>query len=768
MNVLRTGSLFPEPGGAPEGEVSPGAGTGGSVARVITGLSLDREFDYRIPEGLRGQLRVGHAVRIPFGRRRMEGFVTAIGDHSDYPAELKAIEAISRPHPLFDETMLRLARWMGHYYAAPFETAIAAILPAAVRHEGADFRRLLSARRAGGAAPTPEEEEALRKRSPKAAAAWEALRDGDTLTAAELARATGVSVDSLRRLASRGWIVLEKAAVRRDPAARLEILPTVPPPPTEEQAAALAAIGEEIASPDPGVVLLHGVTGSGKTEVYLSAIQMALDAGKGAIALVPEISLTPQTMERFRGRFGDTVAVLHSQLSDGERHDEWQRIASGKARVALGARSALFAPIRPLGLLVVDEEHEPAYKQDETPHYHARDVAVMRGRLEGCPVLLGSATPSLESYRNARSGKYRLVRLTRRIDRAVMPDIRVVDMRLEAEKKSGQGRPLLSSDLVEAVRQRLARGEQSILFLNRRGFSTAVSCPDCGHEVMCPDCSVHMTYHRSGDFLLCHVCGARRPAPDKCPECGSAEIKRTGTGTQRIEAVAQALFPRARIARMDSDTTRAKDSHQRILGAFRRGDIDILIGTQMIAKGLDFPNVTLVGVVNADASLQVPDFRAAERTFQLLTQVAGRAGRGDVPGEVFFQTSSPFNPALQCACHADMDTFYDQEILMRELMKYPPFTRMTTVLLKGPDPAAVDAAALSVAARLRAMLPPEVELKGPAPAPLAKAKGLARVHLLLFAPAARDYLPALRAIQARPGLPRGTSLTVDVDAHSLM
>ncbi len=767
MKAPDTPSLFPEPAAPPPEAVAAPPGTL-TVARVITGLSLDREFDYRIPPDLLGRLRIGHAVRIPFGHRRMEGFVTALADHTDYPAALKPIEAITRPDPLFDDTMLRLARWMGHYYAAPFEAAIAAILPAAVRHAGADFRRLLSATRVPGAGPTPDEESALRRRSPKAAAAWDALRDGATLTAADLARGTGVSLDALRRLAARGWITLAKVPALRNPADRLEILPTTPPPLTDEQTAALAAMAEEMASPNPGVTLLHGVTGSGKTEVYLAAIQMALDAGKGAIALVPEISLTPQTMERFRGRFGDTVAVLHSQLSDGERHDEWQRIASGKARVALGARSALFAPIRPLGLLVVDEEHEPAYKQDETPHYHARDVAVMRGALEHCPVLLGSATPSLESYRNARAGKYRLVRLTKRIDRAVMPDIRVVDMRLEGEKKSGQGRPLLAAELVEAVRARLARGEQSILFLNRRGFSTAVTCPDCGREETCPDCSVHMTYHRSGDFLLCHVCGARRPAPSKCPDCGSPGIKRTGTGTQRIESVAQALFPRARIARMDSDTTRAKDAHQRILGTFRRGDIDILIGTQMIAKGLDFPNVTLVGVINADASLQIPDFRAAERTFQLLTQVAGRAGRGDVPGEVFFQTFSPFNPALQCACHADMDTFYDQEILMRELMKYPPFTRMTTVLLKGPDASAVDAAAQTVATRLRAMLPPTVDLKGPAPAPLAKAKGQTRVHLLLFAPAARDYLPALRALQARPNLPRGVTLAVDVDAHSLM
>jgi len=510
------------------------------------------------------------------------------------------------------------------------------------------------------------------------------------------------------------------------------------------------------------------VTGSGKTEVYLSAIQTALDAGKGAIALVPEIALTPQTMERFRGRFGETVAVLHSHLSDGERHDEWQRIAAGKARVVVGARSALFAPVRPLGLLVVDEEHEPAYKQDESPRYNARDVAVMRGHFEECAVILGSATPSLESYQNTKAGKYRLVKMTKRVDRCVMPAVRVVDMRIESEK-AGHAH-LLSQDLVEAVRLRLSQAEQTMLFLNRRGYATAVICPQCGHTETCPDCSVKMTYHIHTEEMLCHVCGRIQNVPKKCsnPECRADNIKMSGVGTQRVESAVRRIFPKARVARMDSDTTGAKDAHAKILGKFRRGDIDILIGTQMIAKGLDFPNVTLVGVILADLSLMMPDFRAAERTFQLLTQVAGRAGRGDVPGEVLFQTYTPFHPALQSARNADYITFFDQEIEMRREMRYPPFSRLTTVLFKSKDEEAVTACSRNFAKRLKAQLPESVRLTGPAPAPLEKAKGFYRIQLMLWAPTAREYVPALRALIKAFKLPKGLTVAVNVDALSLM
>ena len=738
-----------------------------SVAKILTELALDREFDYLIPGELRARVRIGSVVWVPFGRRRARGFVVGLADQSDFP-NLKAIESVTGDLPLFDEQMLRLARWIADYYAAPFESAIAAILPAAVRRDGAKFKEQFVAAVREAAAPPPEDEAALAKKSPQQAAAWAALKERREATAAALAEETGVSLQGLRSLEKKGWITLAKGVIRRDPHAQMKILPTVAPKLMDEQTAALAAIRAEMAAPKPGVVLLHGVTGSGKTEVYLAAIQTALDAGQGAIALVPEIALTPQTIERFRGRFGDTVAVLHSHLSDGERHDEWQRIAAGKARVVVGARSALFAPVRPLGLLVVDEEHEPAYKQDETPRYGARDVAVMRGHLEGCAVVLGSATPSLESYHNARAGKYRLVKMTKRVDRCVMPTVRVVDMRVEAEKAGGAH--LLSQELIEAVRLRLAQGEQTMLFLNRRGYATTVMCPVCGFVETCPHCSVKMTYHRHSETMMCHVCGSVRPVPARCsnPECRAPNVKMAGVGTQRVEAAVKKIFPHARVARMDADTTGGKDSHAQILGKFRRGDVDILIGTQMIAKGLDFPNVTLVGVIFADLSLQMPDFRAAERTFQLLTQVAGRSGRGDVPGEVFIQTYAPFHPAVQSARTADFETFFDQEIEFRREMRYPPFTRLTAVLFKGKDEAAVDACSKDFAAKLKAKLPPSVRLTGPAPAPLAKAKNYFRAQLLLFAATSKDAGPVLRAFLKSYKPPKDISIHASVDALSLM
>ena len=732
-----------------------------AVARILTELALDREFDYLVPPELAAQVRIGCVVRVPFGRRRARGFVVGFAETSAFP-NLKAIEAVVDAPPLFDEAMLRLARWIADYYAAPFESAVAAILPAAVRRDGAKFKEQLVAAVCPEAAPSAEEEAALARKSPKQAAAWAVLKERREATAAALAAETGVALDGLRRLAKQGWIALGKGVIRRDPHARLTVLPTFAPPLMDEQTAALAAIRAEMAAPRPGVVLLHGVTGSGKTEVYLAAIQAALDVGQGAIALVPEIALTPQTMERFRGRFGDTVAVLHSHLSDGERHDEWRRIAAGQARVVVGARSALFAPVRPLGLLVVDEEHEPAYKQDETPRYGARDVAVMRGHLENCAVVLGSATPSLESYHNARAGKYK------RVDRCVMPTVRVVDMRVEAEKAGGAH--LLSQELIEAVRLRLAQGEQTMLFLNRRGFATTVLCPVCGFVETCPHCSVKMTYHKHSETMMCHVCGLVRPVPARCsnPECRAPNVKMAGVGTQRVEAAVKKIFPHARVVRMDADTTGGKDSHAQILGQFRRGDVDILIGTQMIAKGLDFPNVTLVGVIFADLSLQMPDFRAAERTFQLLTQVAGRAGRGDVPGEVFIQTYAPFHPAVQSARTADFETFFDQEIEFRRELRYPPFTRLTTVLFKGPDEAAVDACSRDFAEKLKPRLPATVRMSGPAPAPLAKAKNHFRAQLLLFAPSAKECGAVLRIFLKAFKPPKGVTLHATVDALSLM
>jgi primosomal protein N' (replication factor Y) len=456
--------------------------------------------------------------------------------------------------------------------------------------------------------------------------------------------------------------------------------------------------------------LLHGVTGSGKTEVYLQAIAHALEKGQGAIVLVPEISLTPQTVERFKARFSSgplrtLVAVLHSHLSAGERHDEWHKIRQGRARIAIGARSAIFAPVDPLGLIIVDEEHEHSYKQEEAPRYHARDVAVVRGQMEGAVVVLGSATPSMESFYNAQRGKYQLLELTLRVDDQKMPVVRVVDMRAEGRKQKGI--PIFSHQLKEAITQRLERHEQTILFLNRRGYSTSLLCPQCGYVASCPNCSVSLTFHRRAAKLLCHICGHSATAPTVCPEpkCRNPAIRYSGLGTEKVEDTLTKLFPHARITRMDSDTLKKKDDYRRILGDFRSGKIDVLVGTQMIAKGLHFPNVTLVGIIYADLSLHIPDFRAGERTFQLLTQVAGRAGRGDVEGEVFVQAFTPFHPAIQFARRHDFIGFYEQEIEFREQLKYPPLARIALLTLRGRNEDKVRLSAEHVRGELEKLLP---------------------------------------------------------------
>ncbi|MEO6034861.1 MAG: primosomal protein N', partial [Verrucomicrobiota bacterium] len=449
----------------------------------------------------------------------------------------------------------------------------------------------------------------------------------------------------------------------------------------------------------PRTFLLHGVTGSGKTEVYLQAIAHALEKGNGAIVLVPEISLTPQTVERFKARFSSgplktLVAVLHSHLSGGERHDEWHKIRQGRARIVIGARSAVFAPVDPLGLIIVDEEHENSYKQEESPRYHARDVAVVRGQMENAVVVLGTATPSLESFYNVTKGKYALLELLQRADDKKMPVVRVIDMRQVARKEKAP--QIFSHQLKEAITQRLEKKEQTILFLNRRGFATSMQCPLCGYIAECPNCSVSLTYHRAAEKLACHICGHEQKAPTICPEpkCRNPQIRFSGMGTEKVENTLAKLFPHAKIKRMDSDTLKRKEDYRNILGDFKRGKIDIFVGTQMIAKGLHFPNVTLVGIIYADLSLHVPDFRAGERTFQLLTQVSGRAGRGDIEGEVFVQAFTPFHPAIQFARRHDFAGFYEQEIEFREQLKYPPLSRVALLTIKGRNEEKVNLSAV--------------------------------------------------------------------------
>ena len=561
------------------------------------------------------------------------------------------------------------------------------------------------------------------------------------------------------------------------------------------------------------VFLLHGVTGSGKTEIYLQAIAQALEQGQGAIVLVPEISLTPQTVERFKARFSSgklqtLVAVLHSHLSAGERHDEWHKIRQGRARIVIGARSAIFAPVEPLGLIIVDEEHEHSYKQEEAPRYHARDVAIMRGRMENAVVVLGSATPSLESYYNCKRGKYTLLELPERVDDQKMPHVRVVDMRQAASRQRGkEGIPIFSPQLKEAITQRLEKHEQTILFLNRRGYSTSLQCPKCGYVAQCPNCSLALTFHRQEQKLCCHICGHVAPVPSVCPneKCKNPAIRFAGTGTQRVEETLAKLFPHARVKRMDADTMKRKDDYRKVLGGFRAGKTDILVGTQMIAKGLHFPNVTLVGIIYADLALHRPDFRAGERTFQLLTQVAGRAGRGDVEGEVFVQAFAPFHPAIQYARRHDFTGFYEQEIEFREQLKYPPVSRVALLTLKGrnedkvkfsadhlkreleknlgsaPASGAV-VSALADDADLfdegvkqdtrgacapRKNLFRDLIIAGPAPAPLLRAETFYRYQIMLRTRAMSKLSQTLAKIIGTLALPEDVTLMVDIDPVSL-
>ncbi len=785
------------------------------VARVTLEIALRREFDYAIPPELTGQVEVGTRVKVPFGHRQVMGCVTALVEQSTH-TNLRHLTGVVGKQSLVTAKVLRLARWIGEYYCCAPELALKSVLPQAIRREQEGWRERLCVR----LLPVTGEMPKLTKRQQ---AILNLLEERRELPLAELLELAETTAETIRRLEDKHLVAITSQVSERDPYANEVISRTDPLPLNAEQAKALAVICARMdaagkcgagttftTSPTPATFLLHGVTGSGKTEVYLQAIAHALTQGKGAVVLVPEIALTPQTVERFKARFSHgplqtQVAVLHSHLSAGERHDEWHKIRQGRARIVIGARSAIFAPVEPLGLIIVDEEHEHSYKQEETPRYHARDVAVVRGQMEDAAVVLGSATPSMESFYNVQRGKYALLELKIRADEKKMPVVRVVDMRQEARKEKGV--PIFSVQLKEAITQRLERREQTMLFLNRRGYSSSLQCPQCGFVAECPNCSVALTYHRRAQKICCHICGHEAPAPTACPEpkCRSAAIRYAGLGTERVEETLTKLFPHARVQRMDSDLMKRKEDYRRVLGDFKAGKTDILVGTQMIAKGLHFENVTLVGVIHADLSLHIPDFRAGERTFQLLTQVAGRAGRGDVEGEVFVQSFTPFHPAIQFARRHDFVGFYEQEIEFREQLKYPPVSRLALLTLKGRNEEKVKFAAEHVARTIETLASgqdvptaerasaPEMELlpdtgsgralptphsptaalrdlviAGPAPAPLLRAETFYRHQIMLRT----GQMPRLSKLLARMleklGLPEDVTLAVDIDPVSLM
>jgi primosomal protein N' (replication factor Y) (superfamily II helicase) len=516
--------------------------------------------------------------------------------------------------------------------------------------------------------------------------------------------------------------------------------------------------------------LLFGVTGSGKTEVYLQAVQRVIDSGHTALVLVPEISLTPQTVERFKNRFAGIqreVAVLHSHLAHGERHDEWHKVARGGARIVVGARSAVFAPLDRLGLIIVDEEHEQSYKQDSVPRYQARDLAVVRAQLEQCAVVLGSATPSLESWHNARRGKYRLLELPHRIDGRRLPLMRVIDMRLEKARGDKFAPAIFSEALRLAIDRRLAQSEQVILFLNRRGYAGAIQCRLCGHVMTCPHCSVSLVFHREPQKLVCHICGFQSLPPRSCPSCGDPAVRMAGYGTQRVEEAIARLFPNARAARVDTDSMSRKYQLRDTLNAFQAGKVDILVGTQMIAKGLHFPRVTLVGILNADLGLHVPDFRSGERTFQLLTQVAGRAGRGDVSGEVLIQTFSPHHAAIQHARRGDFTGFAEQELEFRHALSFPPFAHALLVTVRSENLSLAEFTLKNLQQRLERGLPPAIILGDAVPSPLERAEDEFRFQLMMRAKSTRRMSAHLESVLEKMTFPREVTLIIDVDPYNL-
>lgn len=794
------------------------------IARVTLEIALRKEFDYAIPPELAGQVDVGSRVQVPFGPRKVLGVVTAVAEESAH-TKLKPILKVIGAQTLVTPKVLRLARWIADYYCCAPEIALKSVLPEAVRHEEAGWRERLFVR----VLPLSGEFPKLPKRQLEV---WNILEERREMLLSELVVLAETTAATVRKLEDRGLVSITNEISERDPYAREQILATQPLALNPSQSAALEKIKaamdarqndegrmmkdemkagppDRLASsfnPQPSTFLLHGVTGSGKTEVYLQAIAHALEQGKGAIVLVPEISLTPQTVERFKARFSSgklqtLVAVLHSHLSSGERHDEWHKIRQGRARIVIGARSAIFAPVEPLGLVIVDEEHEHTYKQEEAPRYHARDVAIMRGQMEGAVVVLGSATPSLESYHNCKKGKFTLLEMPERVDDQKMPLVRVVDMRQAARKEKGT--LVFAPQLKEAITKRLEKGEQTILFLNRRGYSSSLQCEKCGYVCECPNCSLSLTYHRPENLLRCHLCGYNERVPKVCPneKCKNPAIRYSGLGTQKVEDVLGKLFPQARVKRMDADVMKRKDDYRKVLGDFRTGKIDILIGTQMIAKGLHFPNVTLVGIIYADLSLNMPDFRAGERTFQLLTQVAGRAGRGDVEGEVFVQAFAPFHPAIQYARRHDFVGFYEQELEFREQLKYPPTARVALLTLKGRNEKKVELAAEHVRKELDALLTggnkprakvaasgelftpePNVAapvvsepsasfsdliIAGPAPAPLLRAETFYRYQLMLRTRAMTRLSRELARITGTLELPEDVALTTDIDPVSL-
>lgn len=727
------------------------------VAEVLVEVparEINRPFDYLIPTHLQQVISQGSRVVVPFGPRKVQGYVLQLKDKQATTEaashKLKEIEHILDEFPPLTQELIELGKWMSLEYVCFLITALQALLPAVLKsktkkivHERKDGeletkyqvndkvtkKSIAMVSPIGSAEELADEKLQLSNRAKKQKEIIEYFQnDPQPIPLVELLEMCATTRSTVKQLEQSGILKIEQQEVGRDPYQDRKFVQTEALPLTKEQQNAFEEIRSCVVQGEYKTFLLHGVTGSGKTEIYLQTIAYAMSKGKEAIVLVPEISLTPQMVERFKGRFGEQVAVIHSRLSAGERYDEWRKIRQGKVKVAIGARSALFSPFQNLGIIIVDEEHESSYKQEENPKYHARDVAIFRGKYHQAPVILGSATPTLESYARAQKGVYQLINLEERVQGRPLPKVEIVDMRSELHEGN---RSMFSRVLFDKITHCLEREEQMVLFLNRRGFSTFVMCRDCGFVQQCPHCDISLTYHKVTQSHRCHYCGYSEKQVQQCPECESEHIRFFGTGTQKVEEELHKHFPGIRVVRMDVDTTQKKGSHERLLQNFRDQRADVLLGTQMIAKGLDFEKVTLVGVIAADSLLHLPDFRAAEKTFQLLTQVSGRAGRHQLLGEVVVQTYTPEHYSVIAAAEHNYLSFYQQEMNHRHQRGYPPYYYITLITFTHEDiPVLVRACEQSVQ-WLKKQISVNSIVLGPVASPIPKIKDRYRYQCMI-------------------------------------
>jgi primosomal protein N' (replication factor Y) len=734
----------------------------GRVAAVVFPVAIPGVYDYEIPDRLVGRVTPGQPVLVEVKKSRVWGVAVEVKSESAVAGKVKLKEIIDIREGHWadsNRSLLKLYEWLARYYQCPVGRVFRPVAGKAVINKKA--KTVTVYRYAGINAACDVNADRQR-------AALEQIKNfPGQLSAAQLKSKFGISASTLSTLCKKGCLSKEMATLSRSGDAGCLFVNDEKITLSAGQLACVERVAASVAAPDKPF-LLYGITGSGKTHVYTELAKRVLAAGRGVIILVPEISLTPQTISRFRAAIGDAVAVIHSRMSDGERRDSLQEIVAGRRRALIGVRSALLCPMDDVGLIVVDEEHDGSYKQsDADPRYNARDAAVMRGRLQGAAVVLGSATPGLESYYNALTGKYHLLTLSERHGAARLPAVKVVDMTIERKEKNWTA---MSRYLAARMEEELSLRRQAILLLNRRGFSASLLCKECGYSHACPNCSVNLRYHKADTVLKCHLCGHEEPAVSNCPKCGGSNIKYKGTGIQKAEEMLRERFPTARLLRMDHDTTRRKGSHAALLDAFARGEADILLGTQMVAKGLNFPNVTLVGVLHADTGLHFPDFRASERTFQLLTQVAGRAGRAELPGEVVIQTYCPGDSAIRFAAEHDYISFYEHEIKHRRELAYPPFGKIARVVAEGPDETAV-AAFLKKAARVTICSGgAALKVLGPTVAVLARVDNVYRYSMIVKSMSPGPLGDALVAVRklASAELPSNCRCVVDVDPQNML